>query len=150
PRSLELARELGAEVTVDARGQANPQEAVIEATRGGAHLSIDALGSINTCIDSILSLRRRGRHVQVGLMAGEHAAPSIPMGRVIGYELEILGSHGMQAHRYDAVFGMLSTGKLQPGRLIQRRITLADSIETLVDMDQFRSPGVTVITSFGQ
>lgn len=149
PRSLELARELGAEVTIDANGQANLPEAVIEVTGGGAHLSLDALGSINTCLDSILSLRRRGRHLQVGLMAGEHAAPSIPMGRIISYELEILGSHGMQTHRYDAVFGMLATGKLQPGRMIERRISLSESIESLVGMNQFRSAGITVITSFG-
>ena len=144
--SLALARELGAEVVIDAQGKTVP-EAVVEVTGGGAHLSIDALGSVGTCVDAIRSLRRRGRHVQVGLMAGEHADPPLPMGRVIGYELEILGSHGMQAHRFPAVFGMMATGRLDPGRLIKRRIGLAESIEALVRMDRFESSGVTIITA---
>jgi alcohol dehydrogenase len=147
PANLALARECGAEVTIDATKQANLPVAVIEATRGGAQLSIDALGSVRTCLDAIDSLRRRGRHVQIGLMVGEDAAPPIPMGRVIAYELEILGSHGMAAHRFEAVFGMMASGRLQPERLIGRRISLAESIEALVEMDRFTSPGVTVISA---
>jgi len=37
-------------------------------TSGGSHVAVDAVGSEETCADSILSLRRRGRHVQVGLL----------------------------------------------------------------------------------
>jgi alcohol dehydrogenase len=55
----------------------------------------------------------------------------------------------MQAHRYDAVLGMIAAGNLHPERLIQRRISLSESIDALVDMDRFQSPGVTVITEFG-
>ncbi len=38
--------------------------------------------------------------------------PQIPMAQVIGHELEIYGSHGMQAWRYDAMLAMLQTGKI--------------------------------------
>ncbi|MFN9743809.1 MAG: zinc-dependent alcohol dehydrogenase family protein [Acidobacteriota bacterium] len=147
PGNLALARELGAEVLIEATLEADLPAAVIEATGGGAHLSIDALGSVRTCVDAISSLRRRGRHVQVGLMVGRDAAPPIPLGRVIGYELEILGSHGMAAHRFPAVFGLMATGRLEPGRLIRRRVSLAGSIEALVSMDRFEVSGVTVITA---
>ena len=147
PGNLRLAREFGAEVAIDATEQNDLPGAVIAATGGGAHLSIDALGSAQTCRDAILSLRRRGRHVQIGLMVGADAAPPIPMGRVISHELEILGSHGMAAHRFGAVFGMMTRGRLQPDKLIQRRIPLAASIDTLVDMDRFASPGVTIISA---
>ncbi len=147
--NLALARALGAEVTIDATACPDVPGAVITATSGGAHVSIDALGHVQTCRDAINSLRRRGRHIQVGLMLGEHSAPAIPMARVIGYELEIRGSHGMAAHRYDAVFSMMAAGRLDPGRLIQHRISLAESIDALVDMGRFKSSGVTVITSFG-
>jgi alcohol dehydrogenase len=81
--------------------------------RGGAHVSVDALGHPATCVNSIRSLRRRGRHIQVGLMLGDHARPPVPMDRVIAYELEILGSHGMQAFRYQAMLDMIGTGKLR-------------------------------------
>lgn len=145
--NLALAREFGAEVTLDANSWTALPEAVIGATGGGAHLSIDALGSVRTCVDAVLSLRRRGRHVQVGLMAGADAGPAIPMGRVIGYELEILGSHGMPAHRFPAVFGLLEKARLQPERLITRRVDLAGAIEPLINMNRFESPGVTLISA---
>jgi alcohol dehydrogenase len=70
------------------------------------------------------------------------------MSKVIGHELEILGSHGMQAHRYGAMMAMLQTGKLAPEKLIGKTISLEQSIEALMSMDQFDVTGVTVITKF--
>lgn len=145
---LAFARALGAAVTVDAAAVGDVAGAVVEATGGGAHVSLDALGHSATCVNSINSLRTRGRHVQVGLMLAEHGAPPIPMGRVIGRELEILGSHGMQAHRYDAMLAMIRSGTLAPDRLIGRRIGLADAIPALMAMDRFEGTGVTVVTEF--
>jgi len=123
-------------------------EAVIGITTGGAHVSIDALGHPTTCFNSISSLRRRGRHVQVGLMLAEHATPRIPMAKVIAQELELLGSHGMQAHRYDAMLAMIQSGKLAPEKLLGRTISLEESMEALMSMDRFEGVGVTVVTKF--
>ena len=109
---LALASRLGAVATVNANAVADPAEAVIGITRGGAHVSLDALGHPETCFNSISCLRRRGRHIQVGLMLADHGLPSVPMGRVIAHELEILGSHGMQAHRYDAMLAMIAFGQI--------------------------------------
>ncbi len=145
---LALARELGAVATVNASSVASVPEAVIEITGGGAHVSVDALGHPTTCFNSIQNLRRRGRHVQIGLMLAEHATPAVPMAKVIAHELEILGSHGMQAHRYGAMLAMIEAGKLAPERLIGDRIGLAQSIAALTTMDEFRALGVTIITSF--
>jgi hypothetical protein len=97
---LRLASALGAVATVNATQVANVAEAVIEITKGGAHVSLDALGHPTTCFNSISNLRKRGKHIQVG-----------------AHELEILGSHGMQAHRYDALFAMIEAGKLPEGRV---------------------------------
>ena len=44
--------------------------------------------------------QKRGKHIQVGLLEAEHKNTAIPMNLVIANELEILGSHGMQAHKY--------------------------------------------------
>ena len=120
-RSLPLPARCGAVATINAAGVADVAEAVREITKGGAHVSIDALGHPVTCFNSIKNLRRRGRHVQVGLMLGEHATPQIPMAQVIGHELEIYGSHGMQAWRYDAMLAMLAAGKIAPQKLIGRQ-----------------------------
>lgn len=145
---LRLASALGAVVTVDAAQVANVAEAVMEITKGGAHVSLDALGHPTTCFNSISNLRKRGKHIQVGLMLAEQSTPAIPMSKVIAHELEILGSHGMQAHRYDALFAMIEAGKLSPEKLIGRTITLEQSIEALVNMDKFEGAGVTVVTEF--
>jgi len=145
---LKLARELGAVATVNASDVADVAEAVREISRGGAHVSLDALGAVATCVNSINSLRKRGKHIQVGLMAGEHSFPPVPMGRVIANELEILGSHGMQAHRYGAMLEMIEAGRLSPELLVGRKITLEQSIEALVGMDRFEGVGVTVVTEF--
>ena len=142
---LALARALGASVAIDSRSVADVSEAVRTVTGGGAHVSVDALGHPQTCCNSILNLRRRGRHVQVGLMLADHATPAIPMARVIAHELEIYGSHGMQSWRYDAMLRMILSGKLSPDRLIGRRITLTEAAPALATMDRFRENGITVI-----
>ena len=122
--------------------------AVKDATGGGAHVSIDALGSQETCFNSISNLRKRGRHIQVGLMLAEQRRPQIPMDKVVANELEILGSHGIQAHRYGAILEMICAGKLDPSKLISRRVTLEEGMQELVTMDQFNGIGIAVIDRF--
>jgi len=146
--ALDLARSLGAVATVNASREPDVVAAVKDITQGGAHVSLDALGHPTTCFNSVSNLRRRGKHVQVGLMLGDHATPQIPMNKVIAHELEILGSHGMQAHRYGAMLDMVRTGKLKPEMLVGREIPLSASINALMNMNRFEGPGVTVITEF--
>lgn len=145
---LALAKALGAVATINGASVADVPEAVIALTKGGAHVSLDALGHPVTCFNSIQNLRARGKHIQVGLMLADHATPQIPMSKVIGKELEILGSHGMQAHRYGAMLDMIGSGKLDPSRLVGDRISLTDAPQALMDMDKFQSVGATVITKF--
>ncbi len=147
-QALALARQLGAVATVNANQVADVVEAVVEITQGGAHVSLDALGHPTTCFNSISNLRKRGKHVQVGLMLADHSTPAVPMSKVIANELEILGSHGMQTHRYGAMLAMIKSGKLAPEKLIGRRITLEESVQALINMDKFEGVGVTVVTEF--
>jgi len=145
---LALTKSLGAVATINGATVADVAEAVVEITKGGAHVSLDALGHPVTCFNSIQNLRPRGKHVQIGLMLGEHTMPHVPMAKVIGKELEILGSHGMQAHRYGAMLDMIGSGKLDPSRLVGDKIALADAPAALMNMDKFQSVGATVITTF--
>lgn len=148
PEKLTLARQLGAALTVNGAETYDTAGTVIELTGGGAHVSLDALGHPDTCYNSVLNLRKRGRHIQVGLMLADQATPRIPMSKVIADELEILGSHGMQAHRYDAMLTMILSGKLDPAGLVGETISLEASIDSLMQMNQFQSTGATVITQF--
>jgi alcohol dehydrogenase len=145
---LALAKSLGAGFTINATKEPRVVAAVKSLTNGGAHVSVDALGHPQTCFNSISNLRKRGRHIQVGLMLGDNSTPEIPMAKVVAHELEIYGSHGMQAHRYDAMFAMIQSGKLAPEKLVGKTISLEQSIDALVNMDRFETRGVTVVTSF--
>ena len=146
--SLELARELGAAYTLNASGAQDIADQIKDLTHGGAHVSLDALGSPDTCFNSIASLRKRGKHIQVGLMAGDHRHPKVPMDLVVAGELEILGSHGMQAFRYPEMLGMIQSGKLRPERLIEKTISLEQAALALPAMDRFEHKGVMVIDRF--
>ena len=144
---LEFARRIGATASVDATHASDVIAAVKAATGGGAHVSIDALGNSTTCFNSIACLRRRGRHVQVGLMLNHDAHPQIPMDKVIAHELQIMGSHGMQAFRYSALLEMLRSGKIAPQKLIGRTISLDEAPAALMTLDRFSGTGITVIAS---
>jgi alcohol dehydrogenase len=141
--TLALARELGAEVTIDATG-GDVSGAVVSATGGGAHLSIDALGNAGVAAAAVLGLRKQGRHVQAGLL-NEGPTP-LPMDAVISRELEILGSHGMSLHSYDDVFELVADIDLS--RLITRRLKLDELPAALEAMRAFSGAGISVVTEF--
>ena len=131
PARLELARRIGARATVralpDTESESGLERVVSEVrdvTGGGAHVGIDAFGSTRTCLQSILGLRKRGRHVQVGVLPKEARAVAVPMDRVMGHELEVLGSHGISARRYPDIFALLQKGSIDLGALVGRRIAL--------------------------
>ena len=139
-QALALAVELGAEVAV--LGPDDVPARVVEATDGGAQVSIDALGSQQTAADSVLALRRRGRQVQVGLLPG---GAHLPMDRVIGYELDVLGSHGMAAADYPPMLDLVSCGVLRPDLLVARTIGLDALPQALADLDApSADAGITV------
>ena len=148
PETLKLAKELGANSTINASQNNAITDQIKELTKGGVHVSMDALGSATTCFNSIDSLRKRGKHIQVGLMTGDHQHPKIPMDKVLANELEILGSHGMQAHKYPEMLEMIKNGKLHPEKLIEKTITLEDATTALPKMNEFKNKGVWVINSF--
>ena len=147
PAKLALARELGAELAFDAR-DGDPAAAVVEGTGGGAHVALDALGSAATCAASVGSLRKRGRHVQVGLMVGDERSVPVPMSRVISHELELAGVHGMAVRHYPALLDAIAAGRLEPARLIGATVALEDAGAELAAMGGFARHGTTVITSF--
>jgi alcohol dehydrogenase len=146
--SLALAQSIGATHVINANQEDNLIEAIHDLTGGGAHVSLDALGSVITCRNSILSLRKRGRHVQVGLMVADYKDAPLPMNQVIAKELEILGSHGMQAHAYGPMLAMIKSGALTPKKLIGKTVTLEESLAEMEAMGEFRTLGVTVIDQF--
>jgi alcohol dehydrogenase len=142
--ALWRAESVGATAVIRA-GEQDVAAAVTAVTGGGAHVSIDAIGSAAAARASVLSLRRRGRHVQVGLLHGAEASPPLPMDRVIAHELVLHGSHGMAAREYPAMLDLIGAGALQPGLLIGTVIALDDAPAALAAMDAPAQDGITVI-----
>ena len=147
PRALAAAAELGAEHTLCRNGTdgTDTATAVADLTGGGSHVAVDAVGSEQTCADAILSLRRRGRHVQVGLLPPVGGHPRVPMDRVIAWELDLLGSHGMAAADYPDMMALIEQGALRPERLIERTIGLDEAAALLPTLDAASVAGMTMV-----
>ena len=90
---------------------------MFDLTKGGAHVSVDALGIAATCRNSIMSLRKQGRHLQIGLTtAAEQGEIAVPIDRMVTMELQLIGSLGMQASHYPAMLQMVEAGRSRPRR----------------------------------
>eukprot|EP00928_Gymnodinium_smaydae_P053170 TRINITY_DN37220_c0_g1_i1.p1 TRINITY_DN37220_c0_g1~~TRINITY_DN37220_c0_g1_i1.p1 ORF type:complete len:354 (-),score=54.81 TRINITY_DN37220_c0_g1_i1:349-1410(-) len=147
----EKALSLGAFAAVDPSSFDNDED-VRNAVRGhtggtGADLSVDAAGFRSTCEHAVWCARRGGRVVQVGLPLGSES-PSIPMARVAGWELEILGSHGCDAADFPDILAMVEKGTLQPEKLVEKEITLAEGAKAIMDMDGGSPLGMLIVTDF--
>ncbi|MEV8100247.1 zinc-binding dehydrogenase [Kitasatospora sp. NPDC085879] len=142
--ALDAAKALGADHVLVADGCDVPAQ-VHEITGGGSHVAVDAVGSEQTLEASILSLRRRGRHVQVGLLPPVNGHPRVPMARVIAWELDLLGSHGMAAADYPGMLALIERGELRPQDLIERVIGLTEAAALLPAFDTASPAGMTMI-----
>ncbi|CAN5388663.1 zinc-dependent alcohol dehydrogenase family protein [soil metagenome] len=144
PAALSLAKSLGAAHTVlsDGRDVAGQVHAL---TDGGSHVAVDAVGTPTACADAIHSLRRQGRHVQVGLLPNVDGHPAVPMDRVIAWELDVLGSHGMANVDYPGMLRLVESGALQPQALVDRVVGLSEGAALLPRLDTAAPVGVTLI-----
>ena len=147
--ALAMARTLGATATLNAAGADDIGDAVRQMTHGGAHVSIDALGITQTFHNSLRSLRKLGRHVQIGMPVGQHTEPTIPLLEIVyARQISLMGTRGIAAARFPALLAMVEAGRLDISRLITRRIPLEQAGEALSAMDGYTGTGVTVIDSF--
>ena len=148
--ALAKATQLGADVTINS-SEKDALIQIADITGDGADVAIDALGSQPTSSQSILSLRRRGRHLQLGLLLTPNGLTPEPMARVIAYELDILGSHGMAATDYPQMLQMVESGILRPDLLVERTVGLTDGIASLKAMGDPAGAtlgGITILDPF--
>ncbi len=146
---LAKAREMGADRTLNAARVADVGEAVREMTGGGAHVSLEALGRTVTFENSLRSLRKLGRHVQIGMPTGDDAAVSVPLfDLVYARQLSILGTRGLGATGFAPLLQLVDAGRLDLSQLVTRRIPLSGAGAALEEMDGTPPAGVTVIDRF--
>jgi alcohol dehydrogenase len=140
----ELAREFGADVVVDP-SHGDPAAEIVGRTGGGAHVSLDAVGLPSACEASVRCLRRRGRHVQIGLLPAATGRPAVPMDLVIARELQVLGSHGMAAHDYPRLLALVGSGRIPLSALVRRTLPLEAGPDALAEVATAATAGVTVL-----
>jgi D-arabinose 1-dehydrogenase-like Zn-dependent alcohol dehydrogenase len=141
---LAKAKELGAVHTVTASDTA-PQE-IQELTGGGAHVSVECLGTAATWMPSLLSLRTRGRVVRLGMTGeNERGMLPIPADMIVGRELTIVGSYGMQARCYPEMLRMIEAGVISPAALVTQTVSLDQVSDVLQAMSEYNTLGYSVI-----
>lgn len=145
PEKLAHALALGAEAAIDAR-DGRAADAIIAATDGGAHVSIEALGTEATTNASIDCLRALGRHLQIGMPVGHTARMQINMNTVYMKNLALFGTRGMPAWKFPSLLGLISAGRVDLSPLIAREVALSDTSAELAAFDGPTAPGVAVIT----
>jgi threonine dehydrogenase-like Zn-dependent dehydrogenase len=145
PLARNAARKLGAGHVIDPR-KTNPVDAIRELTKGGAQVSIDALGIAETCLNSVLSLRKRGRHVQIGHTTRVEAGyVPLPIDIILLNELRLFGAFGLQGQRYGTMLAMCEAGLLEPGKVVSKTVGLDGITPVLEAMGRYDTVGVVAI-----
>jgi D-arabinose 1-dehydrogenase-like Zn-dependent alcohol dehydrogenase len=142
---LDKARELGATHVVTAGD--DTVQAIQDYTGGGAHVSLDCLGTTATWLPSIFSLRTRGRLARLGLSGSEEQGMlPLPADVVVFRELTIVGSAGMQARCYPEMLRMIAAGRLSPASLVSQEVSLEQVSGVLESMSDYNTIGCAVLT----
>lgn len=145
---LDFAKKVGAVATINSKKE-NAPEAIKEITKGGANVAIDALGIQETMLNSVLSLNKRGRHVQIGMTSFKNGGMlNIPLNDIVSREIQFSGSFGMPISEYPTMLQMVEKKRLHPGKLVTDTISLNGIDKVFNDMSNFSGLGVTVVTQF--
>ncbi len=119
---LELAQQLGADVTINARDK-DVQEQILSHTNGrGADIAFEVVGITATLQTAVKALRKGGALTLVGNIS---ATAELPIQLVVTRELTLYGSCGSQGD-YPASLAMLAQGKVQVEPLITAIAPLSD------------------------
>ena len=138
---LDLARELGADITI------NPNEtdvlaAVREATEGrGADISIEAVGIGATVRQAIAATRAGGCVTLVGNL---EQRTEIPLQEVISKELTLTGSYASSGEYRHAV-ELVASGRIDVLRLVSETAPLADGQRAFDRLREAQEPLMKVV-----
>ena len=130
PERLDRARALGAVATLNPKEVDVPKE-VRKITNGGADVAMEVVGSPATFTTAISTIRRGGRLCVVGY--SDQAAP-LPLGRLMFFEEEIVGSLGCRPADFPAIIELVRRGRVQLDPMITGRVPLDRLSEAVEDL----------------
>ena len=123
---LEMARALGAQVTINVTRQ-NPRQVVDEFTNGsGVDLAFEAVGLSATAQQSLEVTRNKGTVIWIG---NNQRMIEIDMQAIVTRELSVIGSYGMTDEEFQRSLRLLADGRIPTDRLINRRASLEEGPE---------------------
>jgi alcohol dehydrogenase len=149
--SLDRAEALGAIRRVNVTAVEDVPQAVKKHTESsrGVDVAVDALGIAETCRNAMNSLGKGGKHLQIGMTTSEEGGEvSLPVDTMVMDEREFYGSYGMPPNEYDAIFRMMDTGKLDPGRIVSETVSLEEVPETVESLGDYETVGIPVVDEF--
>jgi L-iditol 2-dehydrogenase len=118
---LEIARSMGAQVTINP-SRHNPRDGVNEFTNGGGvDITFEAVGLSATAQQSLEVTRNKGTVVWIG---NNQRKIEVDMQAIVTRELRVLGSYGMSSEEFERSIQMLADGRIPAELLINRRATL--------------------------
>ncbi len=138
PEALDLAQKAGADYCYQSVTD------MIRSTGGKMQVAMDAIGNADMLTHSHTILDRRGKHIQVGLVAQDQPL-AFSLSRLIAYEFELIGSHGIQAFRYQAMIDFVLDKKLPLDSMIVQKFSLSEGANFLMKMGKNQHAGVSVI-----
>lgn len=125
PSRLEVARQLGADVTLNAREVDIPAEVARLTDGRGADAALEVVGHTQTVNDAIAAVRKGGAVTLVG-----NLSPRIefPLQSVVTREITVQGSCASQGE-YPECIRLLESGAIRVDPLITAKATLAEGPE---------------------
>ncbi|MFB0564170.1 MAG: alcohol dehydrogenase catalytic domain-containing protein [Candidatus Aminicenantaceae bacterium] len=124
-QKLATAKILGAQHTVNASGKEDKEllKEIRSLTRGGADISIEAIGNPKTIELASNAVKAGGLHCQVGYT---HHNVSMNAARLMFREIEIKGSLGCRPVDYPKIIELVKTGKIQLKPVVSHKFKLED------------------------
>ena len=141
---LNHAKQLGADAGVNA-ATTDAAAAIRDITGGGAQVSLEALGVEATTNASVECLATLGRHVHVGMPAGD-GRMDINLRAIYSKQLAFYGTRGMPAWKYPSLLDMIERGAVDLNPMVAREVPLSGASGELRAMKGPTSPGTAVIT----
>lgn len=109
PEKLEMARRLGASETLNPSEHPDVAGEARQRTGGGADVAFEVVGTPETALMALSTLKRGGRLCVVGY--SEKVMP-LPLNRLMFFEYDVVGSLGCRPVDYPRVIEMVRRGKV--------------------------------------
>ncbi len=122
-KKLEMAKEFGASAVINPTKVEKLGKEVKKMTGGGADIAIEAIGNPETIQAAFGTIRKGGRLVVVGF-SGKNI--EVSAGKIMFFEMEIVGSLGCRPVDYPKIIEMARLGKIKVKELVTNRFALED------------------------